>query len=154
MPVIAAVEDAPKVEPIVETIAAPQPAVTRGSLPRARNVKKVETAGTGQTMQISIAGDGELAYKAFRLDNPSRLVIDLPGVKNSVPKSTLDVGSGSIQRVRVAQFQGGADPVARVVIDLNGKPEYAITADGDRRSEERRVGKECRSGWSAYPRNE
>jgi len=131
-PVIAAVEEGPKVEPIVETVPVPQPAVTRVSLPRARNVKNVETTGSGDAMQISIAGDGELAYKAFRLDNPSRLVIDLPGVKNSVRKPTIDVGSGSIQRVRVAQFQGGADPVARVVIDLNGKPEYAITADGDR----------------------
>jgi type IV pilus assembly protein PilQ len=95
-------------------------------------VKNVQTTGTGEATQISIAGDGELAYKAFRLDSPSRLVIDLPGVKNSVRKPTIDVGSGSIQRVRVAQFQGGADPVARVVIDLNGKPEYAITPDGDR----------------------
>lgn len=134
-PAVAVVEDAPRVESIAEPVAEAAPvqqqAVVRTPLPRARNVKNVTTTGTGDAVQISIAGDGELAYKAFRLDNPSRLVIDLQGVKNSVRKPTLDVGSGAIQRVRVAQFKAGADPVARVVIDLDGKPEYAITPDGD-----------------------
>ncbi|MGZ8866737.1 MAG: type IV pilus secretin PilQ [Thermoanaerobaculia bacterium] len=131
---VAVVDDAPRVEPIVESKPAQPVVVNRAPLPRAKNVKTVETSGVGDALQISIAGDGELAYKAFRLDDPSRLVIDLQGVKNSVRKPTLDVSSPSVQRVRVAQFQGGADPVARVVIDLNGKPEYSITPDGDRLS--------------------
>jgi type IV pilus assembly protein PilQ len=132
--VVAVVDDAPRVEPIMENKPAQPEVVNRAPLPRAKNVEAVETAGAGDALQISIAGDGELAYKAFRLDNPSRLVIDLQGVKNTVRKPTLDVGSPSVQRVRVAQFKGGADPVARVVIDLNGKPDYAITPDGDRLS--------------------
>lgn len=132
---VAVVEETPRVESISEPVVEARPVqqqAVRTPLLRARNVKNVETTGTGDAMQISIAGDGELAYKAFRLDSPSRLVIDLQGVKNSVRKPVLDVSNGSIQRVRVAQFKGGADPVARVVIDLDGKPEYAITPDGDR----------------------
>lgn len=131
---VAVADDAPTVEPIVESKPASQVTVTRAPLPLARNVKNVETSGIGDALQINIAGDGEFAYKAFRLDNPPRLVIDLQGVKNGVRKPSLDVNSPSVQRVRVAQFKGGADPVARVVIDLHGKPEYAVTPDGDRLS--------------------
>ncbi|HUP47127.1 MAG TPA: type IV pilus secretin PilQ [Thermoanaerobaculia bacterium] len=101
-------------------------------LPKAKSVRTVAATGSGESIEVSIAGDGAFAYNAFRLDNPSRLVIDLQGVRNSVRRSSIDVHSGAVQRIRVAQFKGGSDPVARVVIDLEGKPEYAVEPDGDR----------------------
>ncbi|HEU4521910.1 MAG TPA: type IV pilus secretin PilQ [Thermoanaerobaculia bacterium] len=120
-------EPLPVVEPVREAVQAPPL-----NLPKAKQVKSVATSGAGDTLRVSIHADGRVAYKAFRLDNPSRLVIDLEGVRNGVRKPTLDVNDGAVQRVRVAQFKGGVDPVARVVIDLAGKPEHAIVADGER----------------------
>ncbi len=123
----------PVSEPVVEAPApAPAPAVVAEpeSLPRARNVRRIDAATNGDAVEVRVSADGALKYKAFRLENPTRLVIDLEGVKNSVPKSTVNVGDELVQRVRVAQFSA-APPVARVVIDLNRKSEYTIDASGD-----------------------
>jgi type IV pilus assembly protein PilQ len=88
----------------------------------------VTTAGQGAALEVDIAGDGSMnSYKAFRLNNPERLVIDINGVKNHA-KAALDVNEGAVKRVRVAQF---APAVTRVVLDLAGKTEYAITPSRD-----------------------
>ena len=47
----------------------------------------------------------------------------------------------------------GPNHVAVATIDPDGRPQTSLvwaTTDGDVRSEERRVGKECRSRWSPY----
>ncbi len=113
-------------EPVAKS--EPLPAVTT----RAKNVRKVETGGTGENIQITIAGDGALKYRAFTLEAPSRLVIDLEGVKNSVAKGSIDVSGAIVKRVRVGQFKSAPDPVARVVVDVDSKPEYRILDEGDR----------------------
>ena len=73
--------------------------------------------GTGGTM-VTLAGDGSFAYETFRLENPPRFVIDLPGVVNGAGKKVQDAHSAALTRVRVSQFRGGPDPVTRVVFDL------------------------------------
>ena len=123
----------PSPEPIVETArVVEEPAVVLEPVPaeKARQLKSVETAGSGDALEVRIKGDGALVYKAFRLDGPARLVVDLAGVKNSARASTVPVDGNVVRAVRVAQFKGGADPVARVVIDLASKSEYTITPDG------------------------
>ena len=67
---------------------------------KAKRVNSIGTEGDADSLRVTIAGDGEFRYKAFRLDNPARLVIDLEGVRNSVKKSSIDVNNGAIQRVR------------------------------------------------------
>ncbi len=104
------------------------PVVTLTGLPNAKSVRRVATAGQGASLEVDIAGDGAMvSYKAFRLNNPERLVIDINGVKNRVAKA-LDVNDGAVKRVRAAQF---APAITRVVLDLNGKTDYAITPSGD-----------------------
>jgi len=100
-------------------------------MPKAKWVNKIETSGTGTSLEVQIAGDGAIAYKAFALDNPARLVIDLEGVKNKVAKSAMSVTDAPVQRIRVAQFKSDPAPVTRVVLDLNGKTEFAVTPSGD-----------------------
>lgn len=123
---------APVMATVEEVVAPPVPQVPQVQLPKAKIVKNVETTGAGDTLQVSIKTDGAAEYKAFRLDNPHRLVIDLQGVRDGVRKPSFAINDGAVQRVRVAQFQGGSDPVARVVIDLASKLEYSIVPDGDR----------------------
>lgn len=130
VPVIAESELAAQPEPtpaaVIETLA-PAP-VAAVSLPRARSLRSIDTSTSNGNVEVSIRGDGEFRYKAFRLDNPSRLVIDLDGVRNGAKRSTVDVDDDVVQRVRVAQFQ---PTIARVVVDLTGKPQYDIVAVGD-----------------------
>jgi hypothetical protein len=125
----------PIAEPIVDTVPEPQvtseePAATMetaSALPRARTVKKIDAKSANGNVEVRILGDGQLEYKAFRLDNPARLVIDLAGVKNAAKKNSVDVADDVVKRVRVAQFQ---PTVARVVVDLAQKSEYDIAAVG------------------------
>jgi type IV pilus assembly protein PilQ len=128
----------PVIEPIVERIVEniePAPAlapaqvvVHETALPRARMVRGISASSAGGAVEVRIAADGALKYKAFRLEQPSRLVIDLDGVKNAAKKNAVMIDDPVVQRVRLAQFQ---PTVARVVIDLAHKTEYTINPDGD-----------------------
>jgi type IV pilus assembly protein PilQ len=95
---------------------------------RAKTLKSVSMLGTS----VQLAADGDLAYNAFNLEKPSRLVIDLNGVTDKVAKGIVNVGGAVVKKIRVAQFKGGAEPVTRVVLDLAAKSPYQVTKDGDR----------------------
>ena len=130
----AVVAEAPHAPPVVE---APAPKVTEAvpmveplAAQKAKSVRRVATTGEGANLAVDITGDGAMdSYKAFRLDNPARLVVDIKGVKNRVAKPAVDVNNGAVRKVRVAQF---APDVTRIVLDLTGKTEYAVTPAGDR----------------------
>ncbi len=128
----AAPAPAPSVEPlptpVAEQISEPAPIVEEVPLPRARSVRSIAASANDGQVEVRIAADGELKYKAFRLENPSRLVIDLEGVKAAVAKNNVAVNDDVVKRVRVAQFQ---PTVARVVVDLAQKSEYEIHPAGD-----------------------
>ena len=114
---------APKVD-----IPAPAPApvmIDNSPLADAKAIRRVTTNGSGDDIEIDIAGDGAMnSYKAFRLANPDRLVIDVKGVKDRVAKSAIEVNDGAVRRVRVAQF---SPDVTRIVLDLSGKKKYSVT---------------------------
>jgi type IV pilus assembly protein PilQ len=125
-PATASVE--PLTTSVAEPIEEPAPVVEEVALPRARAVRSIAARTSDGQVEVRIAADGELKYKAFRLENPSRLVIDLDGVKSSVAKNNVAVNDDIVKRVRVAQFQ---PTVARVVVDLAGKTDYEIQPAGD-----------------------
>lgn len=94
------------------------PAPSGAPATRLESIEVVPAEGGGTVVRI--AGDGEFPYSTFALSEPSRFVVDLQGVMNRSPRSTVTVaGAGSaVQRVRVAQFKPAPKAVARVVFDL------------------------------------
>jgi type IV pilus assembly protein PilQ len=86
----------------------------------ATRLERIEVLRVGDGTVIRIDGDGEFPYSTFALSDPSRFVVDLQGVVNRSPRSTVTVtGAGSaVKRVRVAQFSPAPKAVARVVFDL------------------------------------
>ena len=123
--VAAPIIETASIEPVAEPIPHEEPSA---SLPRARTIRRIGATTDAGSVEVRIAADGALKYKAFRLENPSRVVIDLDGVKNAAAKSAVTVDDDVVKRVRVAQFQ---PTVARVVIDLAQKAEYTIDTQGD-----------------------
>jgi type IV pilus assembly protein PilQ len=97
-------------------------------LPRAKSVREIGATKNGGNVEVRITGDGQLKYKAFKLESPSRLVIDIDGVKNAARKNSVTVADDVVQRVRIAQFQPN---VARVVVDLTRQTPYDIATVGD-----------------------
>jgi len=133
----AAAEPAPAAEPVKMEPAKPivdEPVVKAEPIPlaKAKTLKAVTTSGSGVTLAVQLAADGDVDYKAFNLEKPSRLVIDLNGVTDKIAKPAITVNDSIVKKVRVAQFKGGADPVTRVVFDLAAKSGYKVTKDGDR----------------------
>jgi type IV pilus assembly protein PilQ len=94
---------------------------------KAKSLKSITTTTNAGQLEVSLNGDGELAYKAFKLENPTRVVLDLTGVKNKVTKTNVTTGDPNITRVRVSQF---APDITRVVLDLSQKGDYHVVADG------------------------
>lgn len=125
-PVVTSIEAV--AEPTAVEVAEPVAIAEEIPLPRARSVRGISASKADGHVEVRIAGDGQLRYKAFRLESPSRLVIDLDGVKNAAPKNSVSVGDDIVQRVRIAQFQ---PTVARVVVDLAQKTDYDIAVVGD-----------------------
>jgi type IV pilus assembly protein PilQ len=117
----------PVAEPAIE-VAEPIAVAEEIPLPRAKSVRAISATTANGNVEVRIAGDGQLKYKAFRLESPSRVVIDLEGVKNAAAKNSVAVADDLVQRVRIAQFQPN---VARVVVDLAHKAEYDIAVVGD-----------------------
>ncbi len=114
--------------PLAEVIEEPVPIVEDVALPRARAVKSISATTRHGEVEVRISADGTLKYKAFRLENPSRLVIDLDGVRNAAARNSVPVEDEVVKRVRVAQFQ---PTVARVVVDLAHRSEWQIQPAGD-----------------------
>ncbi len=106
-------------------VSAPQPT----GVPATRLDDIVVAPGVGRAT-IRLAGDGEFPYTTFVLDAPKRFVLDLPGVTNRTKRSSIAVG-GPVDRVRVAQFRGAPDPVARVVFDLSTEEAPSIQRLGN-----------------------
>lgn len=81
----------------------------------------------GDRLRVFVATGSKPEYRSFRLDDPPRWVIDLPGVQVALERSQreLSVSHPLVQRVRVAQ--NSLTPLkARVVLDLVGRPEVEI----------------------------
>lgn len=83
-------------------------------------------------VSIHLASGQRLEGKVFTLDNPPRVVVDLPGVVNRVARRVHPVGAGGVLRVRVAQHATEPTPVVRVAVDLDTAQPYSLepTADG------------------------
>jgi type IV pilus assembly protein PilQ len=79
-------------------------------------------------VSVLLAGDGPFRGKVFTLDNPPRVVLDLPGVVNHVARRVHTVGSAGVVRVRVAQFATAPQPIVRVVADLDQPMPYHFEA--------------------------
>ena len=105
--------DAVRGEPIAESSrAAVEPAVVTEPLPpaiKAKVLKTIETSGTGQGMDIRLATDGDVAYNAFKLEKPSRAVIDLNGVSDKLAKNIINVSDPVVKRIRVSQFKSAPE---------------------------------------------
>ena len=74
---------------------------------------------------------GQVQYQEYKLDNPSRLVIDLVGVKNAITESSLKADGAMVTAVRASQFQNEPDAVTRVVFELAQGAHYKVERRGN-----------------------
>ena len=89
-------------------------------------LKDVDFQFLEEAFRVIIAADGPIAgYQLFFLNNPLRMVIDLPGDWKNSGKSVLTVNDDMIRRIRVGEHPGDL----RVVMDLFGKEPLSPTVE-------------------------
>ncbi len=99
------------------------------TLRQATKIVKIETAKDGKNTIITIAADGAVGnYNSFELDAPSRIVIDIWGVDNSLGRDFVSLKDRYIKSVRIGNYP---DKV-RLVFDISRRiPPHAIRKSGD-----------------------
>ena len=80
-------------------------------------------------VQVVIIAEGTPEYTTFRVDNPNRVVIDIPGFRVAIPKSqrSQPISHPSMERVRVGQYRADP-PVSRIVFDVVSFPDVEISS--------------------------
>jgi len=98
----------------------------RDSAP-ATEVRSVSTSIVNGALRVKVDTNGTAQFRDFTLTSPSRIVIDLPGVRSALGSKTLPVVTGLVDRVRFGDPGTGA---VRIVIDVRTMPRYRVIRDG------------------------
>jgi type IV pilus assembly protein PilQ len=106
-------------------------AESTGQVVRLRDAQ-VSRAEDGRTMLRVFATGPMEAAKPFLLDDPPRLVVDIPGAVAEVSSGVFRVRENGVFRVRVRQNQPLPEPVTRIVFDLeSGATPYELVSGPD-----------------------
>jgi cytoskeletal protein RodZ len=83
-------------------------------------------------LQIFAATTGRPEYKLFRVENPNRVVIDMPGTWMEIPREGREqqVSHSIIKQLRVAQNQLDP-PMVRLVLEVSSFPELQVVPRED-----------------------
>ncbi len=105
--------------------AAAAPKLEKTKLVNAVAVRNVHVTKTPDGMDVQITSTGPLKPEAQTLENPNRLVIDLPGAMWDYAPKQIAVKAGDVKSVRLALWQEDP-PITRVVVDLTQAREYDL----------------------------
>lgn len=81
----------------------------------------------GAVLMLREAADG---IKSFKLTGPDRFVVDITGAVMDGTQNSLEVGSDSVSRLRVAQFSARPD-IIRVAIELSRPATLTARMEGN-----------------------
>lgn len=102
------------------------PALNRSEAGR-HAIQKVNLVQHGSQTEVTISGSGPLNYRALRLRNPDRLVLDFSGSHLRTSENHIPSNLDPVRAIRLAQF---TPEVSRVVIDLREPAVYSIKREG------------------------
>ena len=88
-------------------------------------IEQVHLSGKDQQTQVCVDGTGHFTYKAFRLNQPDRLVLDFYGAVVRVQERSVPSSFYPVRLVRIGQFKAN---VARLVIEIDKQLPYTIAA--------------------------
>jgi type IV pilus secretin PilQ/predicted competence protein len=89
-------------------------------------IAQVAMGRTGQQTSVRVEGNGRLTYRAERLNNPERLVLDFTGARLALSQTSIPSELRPVRGVRLSQFK---PDVTRVVIDLERVVHYTVRTD-------------------------
>lgn len=91
------------------------------------DISHVSLAGNRQQLAFTMSGPAQ-EPKAFTIDNPARIALDLPNTTNLLSERTIEIGSGLLQNITTVEAGGRT----RVVINLASITPYSTFIDGNK----------------------
>jgi hypothetical protein len=97
------------------------------ALGKATVVRGVSARVVDGMLRVVVDTDGLASFKDFTLAAPSRIIVDINGVRNVVGNKTLTAIAGGVERVRVGEPSPG---VVRIVLDVKTMLRYQVVREG------------------------
>jgi len=91
------------------------------------SIKKITMKVEANRFNVFISGDGKLECNTLVMDNPPRIALDFPNVKNSIYPNVLEPESNPfVEHVRTSLYAKGRDTISRITVDLKAKSDYSV----------------------------
>ena len=102
----------------------------KGVLDRIEVGKIIDLAISKDLDGMTVVSDSEISnYNAFVLENPHRLVVDIPGVKHLLSKNVFPFQSPFVSKIKIGQHPG----MVRFVVYVRDRlPNYQIEKDNNK----------------------
>src|SRR6478752_6939655 len=93
-------------------------------------VSKVTARAEGAKTIVTVHGSATPSFTAYRLERPSRVVVDLADGKLASADGPLDVDTWAVSQIGTAQYADEASRTARVMIGFKRPSSYDVRAKG------------------------
>jgi len=93
------------------------------------SIKSIGVVGEGNS--ILIEASGRVKYTAFKLSDPPRLLIDMPGVSIEKVDKPIVVGNDYITEITTSAYGEGERKIGRIEVGLNDGIEHDIKVGDD-----------------------
>lgn len=95
--------------------------------PGAAKLREVAITQRGGALRLSLITAERSTYSMFRLENPNRVVVDVPGTWITLPfaRRSQEISHPLVHRIRLGQYKVDP-PVSRLVLDVEGFPNLLI----------------------------
>ena len=95
------------------------------------SIQKIEVAETDKGSRVMIEGSRPFEYLATRLENPLRLIVNLPDAQLEKLAGPIQVENGIVNVIRNSQIEEPQKFGARVEIGLEQNVEYNLLSEGN-----------------------
>jgi type IV pilus assembly protein PilQ len=95
-------------------------------------LQRVSVVRANDGTSVEVTAQGQVAPSVTTLDNPARIVLDLPGAALATSQSRILVDRDGIKDVRVG-VNGLVPPTSRIVVDLSEPCTYDLAPDASNR---------------------
>jgi hypothetical protein len=95
--------------------------------PKATLVRSVRLHHSDDTIRVVVLTNGLAQFEDFTLSDPTRVVVDVIGIRNALQSRAIETGMPSVRRVRIGQPRPG---VTRIALDVTGQVTYRVTREG------------------------
>ncbi len=104
-----------------------QPTTAPSPPPGTAKLSDLLITDRGGALRLSLITGERSAYNMFRLENPNRVVVDMPGTRITLPFDRLsqEISHPLVRRIRLGQYKSNP-PISRLVLDVEGFPNLLV----------------------------